>query len=136
MGKRIEVGLWRTASYVRKGADLYHQRMRNLSLEVQPDDALRNPPWADGSMSTSPLPGGKCMGTLSDHSEFPTRSPGCKDFQDDIAVLAIGALGGCERSELLCHLGFCVNCAALHEELSKVARALEVLFPLPQVRPI
>jgi anti-sigma factor RsiW len=67
---------------------------------------------------------------LSDHSEFPTRSPGCEGFQDDIAVLATGTLDGCERSEVLCHLDFCLHCAALYQEFSEVVRALEALIPL------
>jgi hypothetical protein len=70
------------------------------------------------------------MIVLSDRSEFPTRSPGCDGFQDDIAVLATGTLDGCERSELLCHLDFCVTCAALYQEFSEVVRALEALIPL------
>ncbi len=70
------------------------------------------------------------MFVLSDHSKYPTRSPGCEGFQDDIALLAIGTLDGYERSELLLHLDFCVHCASLYLELSEVVRALGALIPL------
>jgi hypothetical protein len=64
-----------------------------------------------------------------EHPEFPTRPPRCDGFQDDIAVLAIGALDGSEQSELLSHLDSCAYCAALYQQLSEVVRTLKALIP-------
>jgi hypothetical protein len=130
MGERVEAGSWRTASYVRKRAGLCRQWLRNASLQLQPDEAMLNPSGADRSMSSAPPPGVASMNMLSDHSEMSTRSPTCERHRDDIAMLAIGALSGCERSELLCHLEHCDYCAALCQELSEVVRALEALTPV------
>jgi hypothetical protein len=69
---------------------------------------------------------------MPDHPEFPTPSPDCTEFHDDLAVLALGALDGDEVHRLLDHLAACPHCTALREDYSKAARALEALI-LPRM---
>src|ERR1700674_6092995 len=57
-----------------------------------------------------------------DNSELPTPSPACEGFHHDIAVSAIGTLGGDEGRRLLCHLEGCTHCAALHGNTPKPSR--------------
>ncbi len=61
--------------------------------------------------------------------EPTSTGPGCASFQDDLAVLAVGALTGHERARLLAHLEDCPQCPAKLEELSVAADALTSLIP-------
>jgi len=53
----------------------------------------------------------------------------CEALQDDLAVLAIGALTGHDRARILAHLEKCPSCSAELEELSAAADALTNLIP-------
>ena len=127
MGRRIEIAIWRTSSYLPQGTDLRHERLRNSPIPLQSQHALLDPLTAARSTHDPPLRENKPMVRMQDHPEFPTPSPECEGFQDDLAVLAVGALDGDEVHRLLDHLDACPNCAALLEDYSKAARALETL---------
>jgi hypothetical protein len=53
----------------------------------------------------------------------------CQELHDDLAVLAIGALTGHDRSRILAHLQDCPSCPPELEELSAAADALATLIP-------
>ncbi len=55
--------------------------------------------------------------------------PGCAQRQDDLAALALGALTGHDRAQVLAHLEGCPQCASTLEELSATADALVDLIP-------
>jgi hypothetical protein len=61
--------------------------------------------------------------------ERTPRGAQCDEFEDDLAVLAIGALTGHERSRVLGHLEGCPYCAAQLDELSEAADRLTTLVP-------
>jgi hypothetical protein len=65
-----------------------------------------------------------------DHFEFRISPPECERFDDDIAVLAIGALDGVEKCRLLRHLDACARCEALREDYAVTAEALQALIPV------
>ena len=56
--------------------------------------------------------------------ESISTGPECASFQDDLAVLAVGALTGHERARLVAHLEECPQCSTKLEELSVAADAL------------
>ena len=61
--------------------------------------------------------------------ESTSTGPECASFQDDLAVLAVGALTGHERARLVAHLEECPQCSTKLEELSAAADALTSLIP-------
>ena len=61
--------------------------------------------------------------------ESTSTGPECASFQDDLAVLAVGALTGHERARLVAHLEECPQCSTKLEELSVAADALTSLIP-------
>ena len=61
--------------------------------------------------------------------ESTSTDPECASFQDDLAVLAVGALTGHERARLVAHLEECPQCSTKLEELSAAADALTSLIP-------
>ena len=61
--------------------------------------------------------------------ESTSTGPSAPRSQDDLAVLAVGALTGHERARLLAHLEECPQCSAKLEELSVAADALTSLVP-------
>jgi len=53
----------------------------------------------------------------------------CASFADDLGALAVGALTGRERADVLSHVERCASCAAELESLSTSADALLSLYP-------
>src|ERR1700678_3816278 len=53
----------------------------------------------------------------------------CNQFADDLAQLALGALSGRERADVIDHLESCPECAAELEGLSVAADTLLLLAP-------
>jgi hypothetical protein len=127
MDRRIELAIRTTSSYLPQGAGLRHERLRNSPIPLQSRHALLDPLTA-ASTNDPPFRESKAMVKMQDHPEFPMPSPECEGFQDDLAVLAVGALDGDEVHRLLDHLDACPHCSALLEDYSKAARALETLF--------
>jgi hypothetical protein len=141
VGRSIKAGLRGTSAHVLPGEDLCHQRLRNTSLPIQPDQALFDP-LSDGLKVGS----GQWLGTegtmvkglgivarglsAADPSDRAVVSPECGDFHDDIALAAVGVLDEVEWGRLRCHLDVCSDCGALRAKYAEAARALEVLIPL------
>jgi hypothetical protein len=127
MGRSIEFAIRKTSSHLPQGTDLCHERLRNSSIPLQPQYALLDPLTAARSANDRSPRESKPMVRMRDHPEFPTPSPECTGFQDDLAVWAVGALDGDEVHRLHGHLDACPHCSALREDYLKVARALETL---------
>jgi hypothetical protein len=128
MGRSIEFAIRSTSPHLPQGTDLRHERLRNSSIPLQPQYALLDPLTAIRSANDRPPRESKPTVRVQDHPEFPTPSPECEGFHDDLAVWAVGALDGDEVHRLLEHLDACPHCTALREDYSKAARALESLI--------
>lgn len=133
MGERIEGAMWRTSLHLREGTDLRHQGVRHPPVQVQPDHALFNPLRAFGSTGRSVNSG--TLPLRIDRSELETSHPACDRLHDDIAVLAVGAIDGVERSRLLRHLDGCPRCEAFREDYGEVAMTLDALIPVATESP-
>jgi hypothetical protein len=70
------------------------------------------------------------MVQLIDDSHVPGLPPECERVQDDLAVLAVGALDGLEGCRLLRHVAGCPRCEASLEEYALTARALETVVSI------
>jgi len=81
--------------------------MRHSSVQVQPDDALFNPLMAAKERQRTPDRRSKSMLPLPIRSEPEPLPQECDRFHADIAVLAVGSLGGDEERRLLDHLDGC-----------------------------
>lgn len=128
MDRRIEGDIWRASLHLRQGTDLCHQGVRHTPVQVQPGHALLHPLRA--FRSTNRSVNRTMLALRIDHSEFETSHPDCERLQDDIAVLAVGALDGVERCRLLRHLDGCPRCEAFREDYAETAMALEALIPV------
>jgi hypothetical protein len=119
--------------HIREGTDLCHRRMRDSSFQVQPDDALFNPLKAVEEVQKTPSQRRTAVVNPPGSQESELLPAECDRFQADIAVWAIGALGGDEERRLLGHVDGCAHCAAQRKELSEVVKALETITTLSPV---
>ena len=128
MGKCIAADIWRTSLHLRDRADLCQRGVQDSSVQVQPDHSLLDPLRVASSAHGSPSLNRSCPIPLINHSRFQMPPTGCERFHDDIAVFAVGALGGAEKGRLLRHLDGCTRCEALRKEYSETAETLEALI--------
>jgi len=135
MGRSIESAIRKASSHLPQGTDLRHGRLQNSLIPLQPQYALLDPLIGSRSANDRPPRESKPTFSSQDHPEFPTPSPECSGFQDDLAVWAVGALDGDEVRRLVDHLDACPHCTVLREDYDKVARALEVLLLTEMMSP-
>jgi hypothetical protein len=135
MGRSIDPVIRKASSHLPQGTDLRHGSLPNSPIPLQPQYALLDPLIGSRSANDRLPRENKPTVSREDHPEFPTPSPECSGFQDDLAVWAVGALDRDEVRRLVDHLDACPHCTALREDYDKVARALEELVLTEMMSP-
>ncbi len=73
------------------------------------------------------------MSDMDDMRNDRTGDQGCEEYADDLAALALGALGGRQRARILTHVESCPGCA---DELEHMARLSDTLVQVaPEIEP-
>ncbi len=69
------------------------------------------------------------MSDMDDRTQNGTNGHGCEEYADDVAALALGALGGRQRARVLTHVESCPGCADELEHMSRLSDTLVQVAP-------